>query len=166
MSIYCSITARMCFPTSTCEDHGHGVQCQHVHISKPPAQSPSNLQARNGSLFPSAAITLYVTYLGYSALQSEPHEYECNGVGHRITAASATTLALGMLLTLLSVVYSALRAGSNTQTFLTSNPGSPTGRDMEEALLDQGTSAGLDGAPDAQTMSAGECLKALPSPLC
>ena len=117
------------------------------------------VQARNGSLFPSAVITLYVTYLGYSALQSEPHDYECNGVGHRITAASATTLALGMLLTLLSVVYSALRAGSNTRTFLTSSAsGSPTARDVEEALLDQGTSAGLDGAPDTQTMSAGEFL--------
>ncbi len=116
-----------------------------------------DVQARNGSLFPSAAITLYVTYLGYSALQSEPHEYECNGVGHRITAASATTLALGMLLTLLSVVYSALRAGSNTQTFLTSSAsGSPTAADVEEALLDKGTSAGLDGAPDSQTMSSGD----------
>lgn len=112
--------------------------------------------AKNGSLFPSAAITLYVTYLGYTALQSEPHNYECNGIGHRYTAASATTLALGMLLTLLSVVYSALRAGSNTQTFLTSSaPSTPTARDVEQALLDQGTSAGLDGAPDTQTMTAG-----------
>ena len=115
------------------------------------------VQAKNGSLFPSSAITLNVTYLGYSALQSEPHNYECNGVGHRYTAASATTLALGMLLTLLSVVYSALRAGSNTRTFLTSsNSGTPTAKDVEEALLDQGTSAGLDGAPDTQTMTAGE----------
>lgn len=114
------------------------------------------VQAKNGSLFPSAAITLYVTYLGYTALQSEPHNYECNGIGHRYTAASATTLALGMLLTLLSVVYSALRAGSNTQTFLTSSaPSTPTARDVEQALLDQGTSAGLDGAPDTQTMTAG-----------
>ena len=115
------------------------------------------VQARNGSLFPSAVITLYVTYLGYSALQSEPHNYECNGVGHRITAASATTLALGMLLTLLSVVYSALRAGSNTQTFLTSSAsGSPTQKDVEEALLEGNTSAGLDGAPESQSMSTGK----------
>jgi Serine incorporator (Serinc) len=36
-------------------------------------------QARNGSLFPSAIIGLYCMYLCYSALQSEPHDYECNG---------------------------------------------------------------------------------------
>ena len=75
------------------------------------------MQAPNGSLFPAAIFTLYCTYLAYSALVAEPHDYECNGLGHRITAASASTLALGMGLALLSVVYSALRAGSNTALF-------------------------------------------------
>lgn len=75
------------------------------------------MQARNGSLFPSAIFTLYCTYLCYSALVSEPHDYQCNGLGQRLNAASATTLATGMLLTLVSVVYSALRAGSNTALF-------------------------------------------------
>ena len=56
-------------------------------------------------------------YLAYSALQSEPRDYECNALGARMSAASATTLAGGVLLTLCSVVYSAFRAGSNTQTF-------------------------------------------------
>ena len=48
---------------------------------------------------------------------AEPHSYECNGLGHKINAASASTLALGMALALLSVVYSAMRAGSNTALF-------------------------------------------------
>lgn len=55
----------------------------------------SCMQARNGSLFPSAIFTLYCTYLCYSALVSEPHDYICNGLGQRINAASATTLATG-----------------------------------------------------------------------
>ena len=51
------------------------------------------------------------------ALQSEPRDYVCNALGARMSAASATTLTVGVLLTLVSVVYSAFRAGSNTQTF-------------------------------------------------
>ena len=49
--------------------------------------------------------------------QSEPRDYVCNALGARMSAASATTLTIGVLLTLVSVVYSAFRAGSNTQTF-------------------------------------------------
>ncbi len=67
--------------------------------------------ARSGSLFPSAVTSLYVMYLCYSALQSEPRDYACNGLAHRLNAASGSTLAVGMAVTLLSVVYSALRAG-------------------------------------------------------
>lgn len=69
--------------------------------------------ARNGSLFPSSTTALYIMYLCYSALQSEPRDYECNGLGHRLNAASGSTLVIGMLVTLLSVVYSALRAGES-----------------------------------------------------
>lgn len=67
--------------------------------------------ARSGSLFPSATTSLYIVYLCYSSLQSEPRDYECNGLGRRLNAASGSTLVIGMLVTLLSVVYSALRAG-------------------------------------------------------
>lgn len=63
----------------------------------------------NGSLFPSAVMSVYTIYLAYSALQSEPHSEQCNGLGHKIDAASGTTLAVGMLVTLLSVVYSAAK---------------------------------------------------------
>lgn len=38
-------------------------------------------------------------------------------MGHKLTAASASTLAAGMALALLAVVWSALRAGSNTALF-------------------------------------------------
>ena len=67
--------------------------------------------SRRGSLFPSAVTSLYVMYLAYSALTSEPRDYACNGLAHRLNAASGGTLAVGMVLTLASVVYSALRAG-------------------------------------------------------
>jgi hypothetical protein len=73
--------------------------------------------ARNGSLFPSSTTALYIMYLCYSALQSEPRDYECNGLGHRLNAASGSTLVIGMLVTLLSVVYSALRAGGFAGSF-------------------------------------------------
>ncbi|EFJ42217.1 hypothetical protein VOLCADRAFT_83749 [Volvox carteri f. nagariensis] len=73
--------------------------------------------ARGGSIFPSSMIALYAAYLCFSALQSEPREYACNGLGHRLTAASGGTLALGMVVTLASVVYAAFRAGSNTALF-------------------------------------------------
>lgn len=51
--------------------------------------------ARGGSLFPSAVISLYCMYLLFSALQSEPKEYECNGLGQTLTAVSSSTMAAG-----------------------------------------------------------------------
>lgn len=67
---------------------------------------------RTGSLFPSALISLYLMYLAYGALQSEPHEEACNGLGHEIDAASGSTLAVGMAIMLLSVVYSAFKCAA------------------------------------------------------
>lgn len=120
-------------------------------------------RATNGSLFPAAVVALYCTYLCYSALQSEPHDYECNSLGRRLNAASGSTLALGMAVTLASVVWSALRVGSNTDTFLGaggSDVAVEAGRPLlarVEAGEDEETSAGLDGdAPKQQpAMSAG-----------
>jgi hypothetical protein len=74
--------------------------------------------ARRGSLFPAAAMALYCCYLVFSALQSEPPTYSCNALARRVDAASGSTVAVGVLVTLSSVVYSALRAGSNTNLFL------------------------------------------------
>lgn len=80
-------------------------------------------------------------YLCYSALQSEPHNYECNGLGEKLTAASGATLAAGLLLTLLTTTYSAFRAGSNTSTF------TMYGSDADEPLLER---AGAGGDSDAE----------------
>ncbi len=78
------------------------------------------------SVFVSSSMVLYVSYLGFSALQSEPRDYECNVLGQRLSAASSTTLAMGMVFTLASTVWAAFRAGSNTHTFSTA----------EESLLE------------------------------
>ncbi len=99
-------------------------------------------------------------YLAYSALQSEPHDYACNALGSKWTAASGTTLAAGMLLMLVTTTYAAFRAGSNTRTFriyssdddverpLVEAPAGSRNLPSEEEDDDQGralTSAGLDG---------------------
>ncbi|CAK9870725.1 unnamed protein product [Sphagnum jensenii] len=87
----------------------------------------------NGSLLPAAVLAVYSTYLCYSALSSEPRDYECNGLHKHIGAVSTGTLVLGMGTTLLSVVYSAVRAGSST-TFL-SPPSSPREGSSRKPLL-------------------------------
>ncbi|KAK1292072.1 hypothetical protein QJS10_CPB17g00148 [Acorus calamus] len=77
----------------------------------------------NGSLLPASVISLYCTYLCYSGLSSEPRDYECNGLHNHSKAVSTGSMTLGLLTTVLSVVYSAVRAGSST-TFV-SPPSSP-----------------------------------------
>ncbi|XP_054804504.1 uncharacterized protein LOC129307673 [Prosopis cineraria] len=76
----------------------------------------------NGSLLPASVISLYCAYVCYTGLSSEPHDYACNGLGNS-KAVTISTLVLGLLTTVLSVLYSALRAGSST-SFL-SPPSSP-----------------------------------------
>jgi hypothetical protein len=49
----------------------------------------SSTHARTqGSIFPSAMVGLYCTYLCFSALQSEPKDYACNGLAQQLTTAS------------------------------------------------------------------------------
>ncbi|RDX73820.1 putative serine incorporator, partial [Mucuna pruriens] len=79
--------------------------------------------AVNGSILPASIISLYCTYLCYSALASEPRDYECNGLHKHSKAVSTGTLTLGLLTTVLSVVYSAVRAGSSAAVL--SPPSSP-----------------------------------------
>eukprot|EP00877_Chromochloris_zofingiensis_P007278 jgi/Chrzof1/2803/UNPLg00717.t1 len=117
--------------------------------------------ARSGSLFPSATTSLYIVYLCYSSLQSEPRDYECNGLGRRLNAASGSTLVIGMLVTLLSVVYSALRAGSNTNLFMIGDDDdeaglSPAAQPLLDAESAPLTSAGLDGAPAPEISSSAD----------
>eukprot|EP00897_Mesotaenium_endlicherianum_P004540 jgi/Mesen1/4113/ME000216S03366 len=61
----------------------------------------------NGSLLPASVIAVYCVYLCWSALSSEPRAYACNGIAAHLNAVSGTALVMGMLTTLLSVVYSA-----------------------------------------------------------
>ncbi|KZV20762.1 serine incorporator 3-like [Dorcoceras hygrometricum] len=86
----------------------------------------------NGSLLPASVISIYCAYLCYTGLSSEPIEYECNGLHNKSRAVTLSTLILGMLTTVLSVLYSALRAGSST-TFL-SPPSSPRAGDKKPLL--------------------------------
>jgi hypothetical protein len=79
--------------------------------------------AVSGSILPASVISLYCTYLCYSALASEPRDYECNGLHKHSKTVSTATLTLGLVTTVLSVVYSAVRAGSSTS--LLSPPSSP-----------------------------------------
>jgi hypothetical protein len=79
----------------------------------------------NGSLLPASVIGLYCMYLCYSGLSSEPRDYECNGLHNHSKAVSTGSLTLGLLTTILSVVYSAVRAGSSATVL--SPPDSPRG---------------------------------------
>lgn len=125
----------------------------------------------NGSLFPASAISAYCGFLVFSALSSEPDDYGCNGIADK-DAAKGTSVFFGLCITLVAVVYSAIRAGSNTGTFrLTRSGNNPlqslqfksvlfVDSDYEDGLLasEEGhlTSAGMDGkstAPEQQTTS-------------
>lgn len=76
----------------------------------------------NGSLLPASVISVYCAFVCYTGLSSEPRDYECNSF-NQSKVVTTGTLVVGMLTTVLSVLYSALRAGSST-TFL-SPPSSP-----------------------------------------
>ncbi|KAG5560068.1 hypothetical protein RHGRI_003380 [Rhododendron griersonianum] len=87
--------------------------------------------AVNGSLLPASVISVYCAYVCYTGLSCEPRNYVCNGL-HNKSGVSTSTLVLGMLTTVLSVLYSALRAGSST-TFL-SPPSSPKSAEKKPLL--------------------------------
>lgn len=93
----------------------------------------------NGSLLPASVISVYCAYVCYTGLSSEPRDYACNGL-HKSKAVSTGTLILGMLTTVLSVLYSALRAGSST-TFL-SPPSSPRAGDTKPLLESEDVESG------------------------
>ncbi|KAL1559004.1 putative serine incorporator [Salvia divinorum] len=76
-----------------------------------------------GSILPASVISLYIMYLCYSGLASEPRDDECNGLHSHSSAVSTSSLGIGLITTVLSVVYSAVRAGSS-RTVL-SPPSSP-----------------------------------------
>ncbi|KAI3948225.1 hypothetical protein MKX01_014824 [Papaver californicum] len=73
------------------------------------------LQA-NASLLPSSVISVYCSYVLYSALSSEPRDYVCNDLNNSSKGVSTRHLILGMLTTVLSVLYCACRAGSSLKS--------------------------------------------------
>lgn len=77
----------------------------------------------NGSILPASILSFYCMYLCYSGLASEPRDYECNGLHRHSEAVSTGRLTLGLITTVLSVVYSAVRAGSSSAVL--SPPSSP-----------------------------------------
>lgn len=89
----------------------------------------------NGSLLPASVVSVYCAYVCYTGLSSEPRDYACNGLHKNTKAVSTSTLVLGMLTTVLSVLYSAVRAGSST-TFL-SPPSSPKSSAANKPLLEE-----------------------------
>ncbi|KAM7522785.1 hypothetical protein LguiA_012687 [Lonicera macranthoides] len=77
----------------------------------------------SGIILPASVISLYCTYLCYSGLASEPGDYACIGLHKHSKVVSTGTLSVGLLTTVLSVVYSTVRDGSSTT--LLSPPSSP-----------------------------------------
>ncbi|KAM7466061.1 hypothetical protein LguiB_013623 [Lonicera macranthoides] len=77
----------------------------------------------SGIILPASVISLYCTYLCYSGLASEPRDYACNGLHKHSKVVSTGTLSVGLLTTVISVVYSTVRDGSSTT--LLSPPSSP-----------------------------------------
>ncbi|KAL0903192.1 hypothetical protein M5K25_027550 [Dendrobium thyrsiflorum] len=77
----------------------------------------------NGSLLPASVISPYCTYLCYSGLVNEPRDYKCNIFHKHSKAISTGSLTIGFLTTVLSIVFSVVRAGSSTT--LLSPPSSP-----------------------------------------
>lgn len=102
----------------------------------------------NGSLLPASVISVYCAYVCYTALSSEPHDYVCNGLHNKSKAVTISTLVLGMLTTVLSVLYSALRAGSST-TFL-SPPSSPKSAGKKPLLEGEDVEEGTENKKDIE----------------
>lgn len=96
----------------------------------------------NGSLLPASVISVYCAYVCYTGLSSEPRDYVCNGLHNKSKAVTTSTLVLGMITTVLSVLYSALRAGSS-KAFL-SPPSSPRAGATKSLLSSEDTEAGRD----------------------
>ncbi|XP_026395838.1 probable serine incorporator, partial [Papaver somniferum] len=73
------------------------------------------LQA-NASLLPSSVISVYCSYVLYSALSSESRYYVCNGLNNSSNGVTTRKLILGMLTTVISVLYCACRDGSSLKS--------------------------------------------------
>ena len=115
----------------------------------------------HGSLLCSGVIFLYNAYLITSALSSEPPGYACNGRPQRLGTASGNAgAASGMTLALLSVAYSAARAGSSDAFRL-------SGDDPDEVRVTQrdggiaGSSSDEEGSDDEGGRGGGDHYRRL-----
>jgi hypothetical protein len=129
---------------------------------------------QHGSLLCSGVIFLYNAYLITSALSSEPPGYQCNGRPTPLgTAAGNVGAASGMALALVSVAYSAARAGSSDAFSMGTE--APSGGDAvvsssddeddpdayrrlpdgEQPLLDAATAEGGEGDDEVLAESGG-----------
>jgi len=73
-----------------------------------------NFKKKNhkSGLLLSAVVTAYCTFLVWSALSSEPTSYKCSSV----PAATGGSIFVGVIITFISVVYSAIRVSSSDLT--------------------------------------------------
>lgn len=110
--------------------------------------SPRVREGRPSSgLLQSAVIFLYSTYLVWSALMSSP-DHTCNPFNSYSHGSKAFSLIVGAIFTIISVVYSTLRAGSSGNELL------GTSSDVEKAPLVTDTVADPEGdnaIPDDET---------------
>jgi len=77
-------------------------------------------------LLQSSVVTIYSTYLTWSALASEPNDMQCNNFApFKNTDATSVgggfSLFFGVIFTFLALVYAALRAGSSGDDFSTTS---------------------------------------------
>jgi hypothetical protein len=74
------------------------------------------LQEKNprAGILPSSVVTAYCTYLVWSALMSEPPEMKCSPFAGNSNPNSNFAIFVGVFVTFLAVVYSALRVGQSS----------------------------------------------------
>jgi hypothetical protein len=72
------------------------------------------IQKKNpkAGIFPSAVVTFYCTYLVWSSISSEPVDWKCS----TLDSPSNTSLIVGVSISILALVYSALRVSSSDIT--------------------------------------------------
>lgn len=90
-------------------------------------------------LLQSSVVTIYSTYLTWSALASEPNSMKCNSFTPFNTEPSSVgggfSLFLGVFFTFVALVYAAVRAGSSGDDFSTSAVTSKVSKSAKRQLL-------------------------------
>jgi len=106
-------------------------------------------------LLQSSVVTVYSTYLTWSALASEPLEMKCNSFAPFNTdpnsASGGFSLFLGVFFTFVALVYAAVRAGSSGDDFSSPSEVSvnrkPRTRASKKRLLSDEEIENVDGTP-------------------